>query len=204
MIKTRVTVRLRPMRLGDVPQVVELDRLCFPTPWPANSYRYELSDNSRSQMFTLSVPGSEITTHDNGLSNWLQRLRFGSVEGERLIGYSGFWHVADEAHISTIGVHPDWRGQSLGELLVFAMLRQSIRLGAQLTTLEVRISNTLAQNLYHKYGFEIVGRRKGYYRDNREDAWLMSVVSSESDYADRLRELGDALFQRVEFIDEWT
>lgn len=192
------------MHLGDVPQVVELDRLCFPTPWPANSYRYELSENSRSQMFTLSVPGSELATNDNGLSNWLNRMRYGSVEGERVIGYSGFWHVVDEAHISTIGVHPDWRGQSLGELLVFAMLRQSIRLGARLTTLEVRISNMLAQNLYYKYGFEIVGRRKGYYRDNREDAWLMSVISSEPDYADRLQELGEALFQRLEFVDEWT
>ena len=192
------------MRLSDIPQVTELDRLCFPTPWPAHSYRYELSENSNSRMFSLTLPRKAYAVNGGGLGDWLNRLRFGPVSNERVIGYSGFWFIADEAHISTIGVHPEWRGKYLGELLLFAMVRQSVRLGARLTTLEVRISNQLAQNLYYKYGFEIVGRRKGYYRDNREDAWMMSVTSSEPAYVERLRALGAALGQHVDVIDEWT
>lgn len=203
MIDTLTAVRLRSMSLGDIPQVTELDRLCFPTPWPAHSYRYELSQNSKSRMFVLSVPGKESPANGSGMPNWLNRLRFGPANDERVIGYSGFWFIADEAHISTIGVHPDWRGRSLGELLIFAMLRQSVRLGARLTTLEVRVSNGPAMNLYYKYGFEIVGRRKGYYRDNREDAWMMSVTSSEPACVERLRELGTALLNHLEVIDEW-
>ncbi len=69
-----------------------------------------------------------------------------------------------------------WRGRGIGELMLLAMIERSIELGAHEVTLEVRVSNTVAQNLYRKYGFEVVGRRPGYYRDNNEDADLMTAV----------------------------
>jgi ribosomal-protein-alanine N-acetyltransferase len=204
VIETRIKVRLRPMRLSDIPQVTAIDRLCFPTPWPAHSYRYELTQSRTSSLFALTSPEAAQPSNGIGLSSLVNRLRFGFSGVEHIVGYSGFWFITDEVHISTIAVHPDWQGRHLGELLLFAMLRQAVRKGAQITTLEVRVSNTLAQNLYRKYGFEIVTRRKGYYRDNREDAWMMSVRSSEQAYVNWLKETGAALFQQLDVIDEWV
>lgn len=203
MIETRTTVTLRPMRLSDISQVTVLDRLCFPTPWPASSYRFELTQSTNSSMFVLSLPESDSGPNSRSLRAWLNQLHLFPSNGSRLLGYSGFWFLVDEAHISTIGVHPDWRGHHLGELLMFAMLRESIRMGASRTTLEVRVSNSVALNLYNKYGFEIVGRRKGYYRDNREDAWMMAVNSGSPGYGNWLREVGIASFKHLDVIDEW-
>lgn len=203
MIRTAVRVRLRPMRLSDLSQVTDIDRLCFPTPWPARSYRYEVAESRNSTMFTIALPGTQFPENGSGLSGWLNRVWHDVTDTEQVIGYSGMWHIAEEVHISTIGVHPEWRGQSLGELLLYAMVRESVRRRAKLTTLEVRVSNHVALGLYEKYGFEIVGRRKNYYRDNREDAWMMSVHSSKQGYAARLNQLGTALFEKLDVIDEF-
>ena len=107
MIDTLVTVTVRPMRLSDVPQVVAIDRLCFPTPWPASSYRYELIENRNSRMFALSLPEANSSWDEHGLRSWLSQLGLGTLNGNRVVGYSGFWFMVDEVHISTIGVHPD-------------------------------------------------------------------------------------------------
>jgi ribosomal-protein-alanine N-acetyltransferase len=91
----------------------------------------------------------------------------------------GFWFIVDEAHISTIAVHPDFRQHGIGEILLQWALREALHLDAQLVTLEVRVSNHKAINLYEKYGFEVVGRRAHYYRDNNEDALLMTRINSD-------------------------
>ena len=78
-----------------------------------------------------------------------------------------------------------WRGRGIGELMLLAMLDRSIELGAHEVTLEVRVSNTVAQNLYCKYGFEVVGRRSSYYRDNDEDAVVMRLDLSDRPAAAR-------------------
>lgn len=206
--RQRINIKLRPMHVADIPQVVALDHLCFTTPWPASSYRFELTQSRSSHMFVLVRPDEanpSPTAEPNSLLGFLDRMRFGvAPTDEHVVGFSGLWVLSDEVHISTIGVHPDWRGQQLGELLVFAMLRQAVRLGAHTTTLEVRVSNQAAQNLYHKYDFEITGRRKGYYRDNREDAWYMSVDCGGHDYITRLQTFGDKLFEQLDITDEWT
>ena len=198
-----LAVVLRPMHLSDVPQVSAIDRLCFTTPWPARSYRYELTQSRNSKMFVLSLPKQECAQSERNLRALLDHLRSGSPDAGTVVGYSGLWFAADEVHISTIGVHPDWRGLRLGELLLFAMLRQAVRMGARVTTLELRVSNQVALNLYQKYGFEVIDCRKGYYRDNREDAWVMSVDLSAVDYIERLRGLGAALYGQLDVLDEW-
>jgi ribosomal-protein-alanine N-acetyltransferase len=83
--------------------------------------------------------------------------------------------MVGEAHISSIAISPESRGKGLGELLLIELIERALSLEAELVTLEVRISNVAAQKLYEKYGFEYVGRRKRYYRDNQEDAHIMTV-----------------------------
>jgi len=202
MIKERTSVILRSMTLDDIDNVVELDRLSFPTPWPARTYRYELMDNNRSMMQVLEpTNGLEQAYSRNGLFGWLDQVRGIHRIAPDLAGYSGMWHVGDEAHVSTIAVHPNWRGLKLGELLLWSMARRAITSEARLLTLEVRVSNHLAQNLYRKYGFEIMGRRKGYYHDNGEDAYMMGVTSLNHTYRDQIVEYGKALTQYVKVSD---
>ncbi len=207
MSDPRLHVIIRKMSLEDIDQVVMLDKLSFPSPWPARTYRYEILDNEHARMFALE-PGDTPLAAETRQLNWLDRL-LGSVIGRSngqstpLIGYSGMWHIADEAHISTIAVHPDWRGKKLGELLVWSMIRQAIRQQASQVTLEVRVSNTVAQNLYYKYGFEILGTRKGYYRDNSEDAYMMGVTRLDEDYRQKLLLFGREMAQVLRVTDRW-
>jgi [ribosomal protein S18]-alanine N-acetyltransferase len=207
-------VILRAMTLDDIQQVYNLDRLSFPTPWPIRTYRYEVEDNEHSHMWVLEPVGAVPVPVDARSARWWQRLLQlggengnGNGNGHRLrsflCGYSGMWHIADEAHISTIAVHPDWRGRRLGELLVWCMIRQAMLQGAAQVTLEVRVSNTPAQTLYRKYGFEVMGLRKGYYRDNAEDAYMMAVMRLDHDYRERLNAFGRALARQVRVVDQW-
>jgi ribosomal-protein-alanine N-acetyltransferase len=101
------------------------------------------------------------------------------VEAEQakmqVIGFAGYWFIIDEAHISTLAVHPDWRGRGMGQVLLRALLREAAWRGALSATLEVRRGNRVAQRLYERHGFAVVGRRLGYYSDNGEDALLMTT-----------------------------
>jgi [ribosomal protein S18]-alanine N-acetyltransferase len=142
------------MTLEDLPAVMDIDRLSFPLPWPERSYRYELLENPASHMLVAAQP---------------------AAGGPRPVGFIGFWQIIDEAHISTLAVHPDHRREGLGADLLTAALDLATQLGSDMATLEVRVSNEAAVNLYHKFGFRIVGRRPRYYRDNDEDALLMTV-----------------------------
>ena len=161
-------VMIAPMELADVPQVAEIDRLSFPMPWSATSYRYELTQNKAAHFIVALAPGLESK---RGL---LARL-FQQPAARLIVGYAGYWLVVDEAHIGTIATHPHWRGQGVGELLLVSVLHDAMAHGAIEAKLEVRVGNRVAQNLYRQYGFEEVGRRKHYYRDNGEDALLMTA-----------------------------
>jgi [ribosomal protein S18]-alanine N-acetyltransferase len=164
------TIRLAPMALADIPQVVAIDQRSFSLPWSASSYRFELTENHASHFYVALPEGLPP------VRSFLQRLRHLGQRPPRLVvGYIGYWLIEDEIHISTIAVHPDWRGQGIGDQLLEVALRQAAEAAAVMVTLEVRTSNTVAQNLYRKYAFEVVGRRKRYYRDNHEDALIMTV-----------------------------
>jgi ribosomal-protein-alanine N-acetyltransferase len=95
--------------------------------------------------------------------------------------------MTDEAHVTTIASHPDMRGRGVGELLLVSLMHRATEIGARWMTLEVRASNSVAQNLYRKYTFKEMGVRRGYYSDNREDALVMWTDALDSD------SFGDAL-----------
>ena len=167
---------VEPMQISDIPEVMRIEHQSFSTPWSANAYAYELRMNRRAHYFVVR-PRASLTElpEPNGWWGGLRRLFFRRRRRGRVLGYGGFWKVVDEAHISTIAVHPRMRRRGLGELLMVHMIEEAIALGAAFVTLEVRVSNVGAQRLYEKYGFERVGRRKEYYSDNREDAWIMTA-----------------------------
>ena len=155
-------ITIRPMTLDDIQDVGKIDRLSFPIPWSERSYRYELESNNAAHLLVTDYHHKD------------------RVE---LVGYIGFWFVVDEVHISTFAVHPDYRCQGIGADLLIEALRFAASLGGVMATLEVRPSNQAAMHLYEKFGFGIVNRRKNYYQDNREDAWLMKLEPLELAWA---------------------
>lgn len=158
------------MKLEDVPRVHEIDVLSFTLPWPEKSYIFELIENPS----TLALVAELILPEDRFI----------------LIGMAVVWIVEDEAHIATIAIHPDYRGHGFGKMLLGEVLRKAIQRGATLATLEVRENNLLAQQMYTQFGFKTVGRRLHYYKDNNEDAVLMTAEKLGVHYIDRLLKLG--------------
>jgi ribosomal-protein-alanine N-acetyltransferase len=142
---------IREMMLEDISAVLEIDRVSFSNPWPERSYRYELTDNPAAQLFVATL------------------------DDETVVAFLGYWLIADEVHISTFAVHPEFRMHGIGEDLLKRAMSVAHEKGAQIATLEVRESNVAAISLYEKLGFEVVGSRDGYYRDNNEDAILMTL-----------------------------
>ncbi len=143
-------VVVEPMRHDDVPAVHEIERLSFRTPWPAYAFEQELRGNRLARYVVARA-------------------------GDRVVGFAGVWLMVDEAHVTTFGVHPDWRRQGIGRQLLLNLAELSVAIGARRMTLEVRVSNAAAQALYGAFGFEIVGRRHRYYTDDGEDALIMTT-----------------------------
>lgn len=188
-------VRVVPMELADLPQVTAIDALSFPLPWSTATYRYELVQNPNSHFFVaLAPPGAAVPEPRAGRdwlnpASWFRPAPPTFPDPDRpVVGYAGFWYILDEAHVSTIAVHPDWRSHGVGEALFVHLLETALDLGAVTATLEVRVSNERAQGLYHKYAFEVVGRRRRYYRDNGEDALLMTAELRPG-YREQMRRL---------------
>jgi ribosomal-protein-alanine N-acetyltransferase len=138
------------MRLEDIPAVHAIDMLSFSLPWSEHSFRYELTENPVSRGWVADVDG-------------------------QVAAMLVLWFIVDEAHIATIAVHPDFRRQGLGEQILLHALRSVQEEGARRAFLEVRAGNSAAQAMYKKYGFEITGVRRRYYKDNNEDALLMNL-----------------------------
>lgn len=143
-------VEFRAMKLSDIDQVCDIEQEAFPTPWTADAFYNELTTNMFAHYVVIE-------------------------KDDQLIGYGGMWTVIDEAHITNIAVRKLYQGKKLGEALLTSLKEAAKQLGMSRMTLEVRVSNTVAQNLYKKLGFYTVGTRKGYYSDNNEDAYIMWV-----------------------------
>jgi ribosomal-protein-alanine N-acetyltransferase len=160
---------LEAMQEKDIPEVVEIEKICFALPWPASAYRRELQNTSSTRYVVVrhnrqeGEEEPEIPDPDSILLSGASPV----------VGYAGLWMMMDEAHITTIGMHPQYRGKNLGELLLVGLIDTAMQLGSSWLTLEVRVSNVVAQNLYKKYQFHISGLRKKYYTDNNEDAYIM-------------------------------
>jgi ribosomal-protein-alanine N-acetyltransferase len=140
------------MRESDVPTVQEIERHIFSTPWPRNAYYRELSSRNSAYYVVLK---REL---DDGMDT---------------IGYGGMWRMYDEAHVTTIGVRRDMQHNGYGRILFAGLVQAAYDMGAKWITLEVRASNDNAMRLYEGFGFKVIGRRRGYYTDNGEDAIVM-------------------------------
>jgi ribosomal-protein-alanine N-acetyltransferase len=158
------------MKLEDIPKVHEIDVLSFSLPWPEKSYQFELTKNPSSLCLVAEINPFET--------------------GSIVIGMAVVWIVVDEAHIATLAIHPEFRGNGYGKKLLAELMRQSIQRGAILATLEVRENNRLAQQIYKNFGFTTVGQRSHYYKDNHEDAIIMTVDKLGQAYLTWLDKVG--------------
>jgi ribosomal-protein-alanine N-acetyltransferase len=196
------------MDLEDIPQVLEIDRASYSVPWPANAYRREILHNRNARYVVLrEIPDGQVESPRPEPSarsflppflRWPLRSdpRAGSIG--RIQGYAGMWLMVDEAHITTIAMRPEWRGCGLGELLLACLIEASLEAGAERVTLEVRVSNQTAQNLYRKYGFRQQGIRPRYYADDNEDAYIMTTDCIRDDaYQRKFESLVAALRGRL-------
>jgi len=149
-VAVSASLLVEPMRMADVADVLEIERLSFSSPWPAYAFEQELTANRLAHYLVARLD-------------------------DRVVGFGGIWLMVDEAHITTFGVHPDHRRQGIGRLLLLRLAEMAIELGSVRMTLEVRISNTAAQVLYRSFGFRVAGRRVAYYSDDGEDALVMTT-----------------------------
>jgi ribosomal-protein-alanine N-acetyltransferase len=191
---------IRPMEEIDIPQAIDIDREAFPTQWPHPtyaSYKHELHNRLAHYIVLSRMNAADVTQIDEVVKQdqtiWvkLQKLKQMLLyrhpaeqpdppSREPIIGVAGVWMMADEAHIITIGIRNACRRQGLGEFLLIATIDMTMQLNASLLTLEVRVSNIPAQELYKKYGFKESGLRRHYYSDNGEDALIMTTDSITS------------------------
>ncbi len=144
------------MQITDLDDVLRIEQQAFPTPWSRNAFIGELTQNP------------------------LALYLIGKSNG-KAVCYAGTWLIHGEAHITNVAVDPEARGRGYGEAVCRELLRRMKNLGAGKATLEVRISNAVAQQLYCKLGFRAVGVRPGYYTDTNEDALIMWKDDLQSD-----------------------
>ncbi|WP_062352589.1 ribosomal protein S18-alanine N-acetyltransferase [Bacillus kwashiorkori] len=140
----------RRITINDIDALMNIEHASFTLPWSKDAFVRELTMNPYAYYIGIEMEN-------------------------KLIAYAGVWLIVDEAHITNIAVLPEYRGKKLGEQLLSYLLNLIKAKGAKSATLEVRVSNVVAQNLYRKYGFLNGGIRKGYYTDNYEDALVMWV-----------------------------
>lgn len=145
--KTAFEVNIRHMRKKDIPWVKNIEELSFPFPWSAQLLYVELEKKDFA---------------------YYRVIEFNKL----VVGYGGYWKVIDEAHIVTFAIHPAYRGRGLGTMLLDNILKDASSRKVKKVTLEVRESNTVAQNLYQKFDFKKIAIRKHYYQDTGEDAYV--------------------------------
>lgn len=144
------SIIFRLMREEDIDQVVEIEKASFTTPWSQEAFYNEMNHNKFAVYIVIE-------------------------QNSKLIGYCGVWIVVDEAHVTNVAILPEYRGKKLGEALMRKLMSIAKDRGAISMTLEVRVTNYIAQSLYRKLGFQDGAIRKKYYTDNQEDALVMWV-----------------------------
>jgi ribosomal-protein-alanine N-acetyltransferase len=140
----------RYMKEEDIDQILEVEQASFATPWSREAFYNEIFNNKFAVYIVLE-------------------------EDQKIVGYVGAWVVIDEAHVTNVAILPEYRGRKLGEALLRKMMTFAKDMGARSMTLEVRVTNHVAQSLYRKLGFQNGGIRKNYYSDNQEDGLVMWV-----------------------------
>jgi ribosomal-protein-alanine N-acetyltransferase len=213
-----VSYAVRAIKEDDISQLSEIEKEAFPTTWPPTTFKRELSNKNTSLLIVYKLHSDEqlplSTSHEQNCTDshgvkWLWKRLFQrttttilpSTPTDYIAGYVTIWYMTDEAHITGIAVRESLRGNGLGELLLMSSIEMAIQHQSRVVTLEVRVSNHVAQSLYSKYGFSQVGMRKGYYSDNHEDAYIMTtdVISSHS-YNQHLHNLHEAYKTRSDDV----
>jgi ribosomal-protein-alanine N-acetyltransferase len=143
-----LVVHVVPMRRRHVRAVLRIEQLVYPRPWTMSLFLSELALRSSRAYFVARV-------------------------GRDVIGYGGLMLSADDAHITTLAVDPRWQRRQIATRLLLVLAREAIARAARSLTLEVRLSNRPAQELYRRFGFAPVGVRKNYYAETNEDALVM-------------------------------
>ena len=141
---------LAPMDVGDLDQVLDIERASFPTPWTRAAFCYEIQQNKVAHCTAIKAPRG-------------------------VVGYLCFWEIGHEIHVTNLAVHPEWRRRGVARRLLATALAEGVVRGVILAFLEVRPSNTRALALYESLGFQVIGRRNGYYFDTGEDALVMEA-----------------------------
>lgn len=142
-------LRIRPMIKDDINRIIEIEEAVYGSHhWSRDSFYSELTNN---------------------LAHYFTAINDKNI----VVGYIGGWIIVDEAHVTNVSVHPDFRKNSYGEALLVHFIENAYKNEVKYITLEVRKSNVVAINLYEKYTFKSLGLRKGYYQDNNEDALIM-------------------------------
>ena len=147
MTSTIEPLSIEPMLPSDLEAVLNIDRLCYTSPWFSGVYETELSNRAASY--------------------------FVARQKENVAGYAGLWVIREQANLTTLAVHPSYQKRKIGERLLITVLEEAHYRGANHMTLEVRENNRAAQNLYRKYGFQETATRRKYYLDNGENAVVM-------------------------------
>lgn len=167
-------LELTRMRRRHLRKVLAIESRVYPRPWSASLFLSEIAQRSTR--------------------TYLVARHHGEV-----VGYAGMMYLAGEGHVTNIAVDPDFHGRKVGTRLLLTIITEAIARECDVISLEVRISNRAAQAMYEKFGFSVVGRRKGYYIETNEDALIMTAESALStDYRLRLGEIRaelDALAQ---------
>lgn len=143
-------ILLRKATINDLEGICNVEIRSFTAPWTKDAFYNEFVQNHFAHYLVL-------------------------VDEGMIIGYCGVWIIIDEAHVTNIAILPEYRGRKLGESLLKQVMNYAQLNHAKSMSLEVRVSNNVARNLYKKLGFQEGGIRKGYYQDNYEDAIVMWV-----------------------------
>lgn len=144
-------LELKFLEVEDLPQVIELDQICFGGFWSLEGYTREIK-SPNSTLLIITIPDEE---------------------NKKVIGLGCLWAILEEAHISLLAIHPDFQGRGLGKLLLLSLLKDAVNRKLERATLEVKETNIKALSLYEKFGFKIAGKRKKYYSNTGEDALVL-------------------------------
>lgn len=156
---------IAPMSTNDIAAVSRIERASFSTVWPSDAFFNELNTNKLAHYFVGRI-------------------------ADKIVAYGGIWVILEDSHVTTLAVDPAYRGKRLGEVMLLRLVDEALERGAAWMTLEVRESNTVAQQLYRKYGFTTVTMRRGYYSDDNESALVMWAGNLKSElYRNRLQVL---------------
>lgn len=158
-------IELTRMRRRHLRKVLSIEARVYPRPWSPSLFLSELAQRS-SRTYLVARHAGEV------------------------VGYAGMMFMGREAHVTNIAVDPDFHGRKVGSRLLLTIITEAIARGAQIVSLEVRVSNHVAQAMYVKFGFSLVGTRKGYYIETNEDAYIMEAARVDStEYRMRLQSI---------------